>query len=60
MLARKHINAGGEGIKVCFVVEEADSQLFIAVAGATLIGEKEVFGKGVRLVPIVGDVSFFT
>ena len=54
--AGEHVDVFGERIEVGVVFEEALGELAIAWACAALVGEVEVFGEGVGLVPGPGDV----
>ena len=56
VLAGEDVFVQGERAEVGVVLEEALGELAVARAGSALVGEVEVFGKGVGLVPCPGDV----
>src|SRR6516164_1917173 len=58
VLTGKDVFAGRERIEVGLVEQETDGELLVAISSAALIGEEEVLGQSVGLVPVVGDVAF--
>ena len=56
VLAGEDVFVQGERAEVGVVLKEALGELAIAGAGSPLVGEVEVFGEGVGLVPCPGDV----
>src|SRR5664279_5299714 len=56
----KDVHASSERLEVSLVIKKPNCELLVAIAGTAPIGEEEILWKGVGLVPIVGDVTFFT